>query len=305
MSERCIVRVKFTPAGAAAEVRRAVGGFLRYVQHRDLHPDSTPLAAAPKVAGLLKYVAYRDKASARAELFGPRGALGTQERKDFADFVARSIEGSQPQVFRNRVGSAMDRRRAVSRFVISPERAQGLDLEALTRAAIGRLESEMGVSELRWIAAIHRNTRHHHVHLVLAGMHQDSSGDFRRVDVSKPRLAAIKDAVSLEIERQRGDRAVSRLVTPSAASGIGGRGQFIELPALKLSVAGPALIRSLPSAPLARYRVGSRNPARHDRRSVSGGGAVLALRRAARNYRRRMERELEVEARRFGRERAA
>ena len=39
MNERCIVRVKFTPAGAGAEVRRAVGGFLRYVQHRDLHPD--------------------------------------------------------------------------------------------------------------------------------------------------------------------------------------------------------------------------------------------------------------------------
>jgi len=300
-SERCIVRVKFTPAGAGAEVRRAVGGFLRYVQHRDLHPDSTP-PAAPKVAGLLKYVAYRDKASARAELFGPQGTLGTQERKDFADFVARAIEGSQPQVFRTRDGRSMDRRRAVSRFVISPERAQGLDLEALTRAAVGRLESEMGVSDLRWIAAIHRNTRHHHVHLVLGGMHQDSTGSYRRVDVSKPRLAAIKEAVGLEIERQRGERAPSRSVTGPATSGFGGRG---ELPALKLSVAGPALIRALPAAPLGRYRAGSRNAERHDRRPASGGGAVLALQRAARRYRQRMAHELELEARQLGRERAA
>ena len=94
MSERCIVRVKFTPAGAGAEVRRAVGGFLRYVQHRDLHPDATPQRSAPKVTGLLKYVAYRDKASARAELFGPTGALGTQERKAFADFVALRYRAS-------------------------------------------------------------------------------------------------------------------------------------------------------------------------------------------------------------------
>ena len=297
-SERCIVRVAFTPAGAAADVRRAVGGFLRYVQHRDLHPDSTPPPVAPKVAGLLKYVAYRDKASARAELFGPRGALGTQERKEFANFIARSIEGSQPQVFRTREGRAMDRRRAVSRFVISPERAQGLDLEALTRAAVGRLESEMGVSDLRWIAAIHRNTRHHHVHLVLAGMHEDAAGGYRRVDLSKLRLAAMKQAVGLEIERQRGERVPSRSVTVPAASGFGGRA---EIPALKLSVARPALIRALPPAPLARYRIAKK----HDRLAPAAGSAILALRAVARRYQRRMEHELEVEARRLGRERAA
>ncbi len=305
MSERCIVRVKFTPAGATAEVRRAVGGFLRYVQHRDLHPDSTPPRPGPKVAGLLKYVAYRDKASARAELFGPRGTLGTQDRKEFADFVARSIEHSEPQVFRTRDGQMMDRRRAVSRFVISPERARGLDLAALTRAAVCGLESEMGVSDLRWIAAIHRNTRHHHVHLVLAGMHEDGKGSYRRVDLSKPRLAAMKQAVSHEIERQRGERAPSRLATERAAGGVWGRDPFVEHPALKLPVARPALIRALPLAPLARYSVASRSAKKQDRRPAPTGGAILALRAVARRYQRRMERELEIEARRLGRERAA
>jgi relaxase MobL-like protein len=300
VSERCIVRVKFTPAGAGAEVRRAVGGFLRYVQHRDVHPDSTPGRSAPKVTGLLKYVAYRDKASARAELFGPRGALGTEERKEFAEFVARSIEDSEPQIFRTRDGRTMDRRRAVSRFVISPERALGLDLEALTRATVGRLESEMGVSELRWIAAIHRNTRHHHVHLVLAGMHQDGNGDYRRVDLSKPRLSAMKQAVALEIERQRAERAPSRLATAAAASGLRGRDSN-QLPGLHLPVVRPALIRALPSAPLTRYRTGKK----HDRLAPAAGSAIFALRAVARRYQRRMEHELEVEARRLGRERAA
>ena len=51
MSERCIVRIKFTPAATGSEVRRAVGGFLRYVQHRDLHPDSKLARPNPQVAG--------------------------------------------------------------------------------------------------------------------------------------------------------------------------------------------------------------------------------------------------------------
>ena len=300
MSERCIVRVKFTPAGAGAEVRRAVGGFLRYVQHRDVHPDPTPVRAAPEVTGLLKYVAHRDKASARAELFGPRGAIGTQGRKEFADFVARSIEGSQPQIFRTRDGRTMDRRRAVSRFVISPERALGLDLEALTRAAVGRLESEMNVSDLPWIAAIHRNTGHHHVHLVLAGMHEDGNGSYRRVDLSKPRLSAMKVGVALEIERQRAERAPSRLASAAAASGVTGRDSH-QLPGLQLPVARPALIRALPLAPLAR----SRSAKKHDRLAPAAGSAIFALRAVARRYQRRMEHELELEARRLGRERAA
>ena len=127
MSERCIVRVKFTLADS--QVRRAVGGFLRYVQHRDLHPDPK---ADPRVGGLIKYVAYRDKAAGRAELFGSHCAQGTEGRKAFVNFVDRSIANSRPQVFRSREGQLLDRRRAVFRLIVSPERSQGLDLERLT-----------------------------------------------------------------------------------------------------------------------------------------------------------------------------
>lgn len=302
MSERCIVRVKFTPAGGASEVRRAVGGFLRYVQHRDLHADSATERSQREVAGMLKYVAYRDKASARAELFGPNGVVGTAERKDFAEFVARSIDQSRPQVFRTRDGREMERRRAVSRFVISPERAQGLDLERLTRAAVTRLESEMGLSSLRWIAAVHRNTRHHHVHLVLAGMHEESPGIHRRVDVNKPRLAAMKEAVALEIERQRGERVPTEPAMPRTASAVIG-GNTPKEPDLKPLVLAPALIRTPPmAAPAPPASRGDRSGLAPD----SGlPMSILRLRAAARRYQRQMQRDSESEALRMGWERVA
>jgi hypothetical protein len=300
MSDRCIVRIKFTPAGSANEMRRAVGGFLRYVQHRDLHPDSKTPRPTPEVSGLLKYVAYRDRASARAELFGPQGPLGSRERKEFAEFVTRSIAGSKPQPFRAKDGRLQDRRRAVSRLILSPERAEGLDLRALTQAAVGSLEKEMGVSRLRWIAAVHRNTAHHHVHLVLAGMHEDGEGGYRRVDVSKARLAAMKEAVALEIERQRGERTPSKSVGAPTASGA--RGRNSSQPALKLLVERPALIRTLPLTPVAQSSLATGGEGREPRRPAQAGGSIFALRAVARRYQRRMQRELEIDARRWGRE---
>ena len=302
MSERCIVRVKFTPAGSSSDVRRAVGGFLRYVQHRDLHPDSD--RPTPEVSGLLKYVAYRDRANTRAELFGPDGPLGSQERKDFAEFVARSIADSRPQPYETQDGRTLDRRRAVSRFVISPEHSQGIDLAALTKAAVRSLELERGADGLRWIAAIHRNTRHHHVHLVLAGMVADGAGGYRRVDVTKPRLAAMKQAVALEIERQRGERAPSQPARKPMASGASGRDRS-STPALKLLVAQPALIRALPPAPLTRFRVASSAGRRASWMRTSGPRSLLVLQAVARRYSRQMQREVESEARRLHWERAA
>jgi hypothetical protein len=304
MTERCIVRVKFTPAGSSSAVRRAVGGFLRYVQHRDLHPDSKPAGPTPEVSGLLKYVAYRDRANTRAELFGPGGPIGSRERKEFAEFVARSIAESRPQPYQTRHGQTLDRRRAVSRFVISPEHAQGLDLSALTKVAVARLESETGADGLRWIAAIHRNTRRHHVHLVLAGMVSDGAGGYRRVDVTKPRLAAMKQAVALEIERQRRERAPSQPVRKPSASEASGRDRS-STPALKLLVSQPALIRALPLAPLARFRVASSGGGPRSWRRTSAPSSLLALRAVARQYARQMQRDVEDEALRRNWERAA
>ena len=303
MTERCFVKVEFDPATSGGQVRRAVGGFLRYIQHRDLHSTSRPAHRTPDVAGLVKYVAYRDRASERAELFGADQSLGTQGRKDFVAFVTRSIEGSQPQMFRTRAGLEMDRRRAVSRFLISPDAAAGLDLQRLTRAAVGRLESDMGVNGLRWIAAIHRNTDHHHVHLVLAGMHEIASGRYRRVDISKPRLAAMKEAIGLEIERQRGERTPAGPLPKPIPTEVSDRDRT-STSTLELLPARPALFRKLPVGPPPRLHVPIQGHAGIWRRTPASR-SLLVLRAVARRYSRQMQRELELEARRHGKERAA
>ncbi len=294
MSERCFVKLEFDPATSGSHVRRAVGGFLRYIQHRDLHPATKAERPSPDVAGLVKYVAYRDQASSRAELFGPRGSLTTHGRKDFVGFVTRSMEGSEPQLFRTRAGVLMDRRRAVSRFLISPEAAPGLDLQLLARAAVSRLELEMGVSGLQWIAAVHRNTAHHHVHLVLAGMRLDAADDYHRVDISKHQLAAIKEAVGLEIERQRSERVLApRMVEapPTTAE------EEIVSPLVKAPPLPPARVQLLPLRPLGRVLVGARRPEVPAYQGSPHSASILALRAVARRYSRQMQHEVEREAR--------
>lgn len=274
MSDRVILAVRFTPAAAASQVRKAVGGFLRYVQHRDLHSTQPEGRPRPEVSGLLKYVAYRDRGSTRAELFGPSGTLGSEDRKAFASYVANALDKSNPQLFRGRDGELHDRRRAVYRLVISPECACGVDLRGLTIAAVSRLEQESGIHGLQWIAAIHRNTAHHHVHLVLAGMHQNASGAYRRIDLNKPRLLAMKEALAHEIERQRAERTPRRIPLPAAAA------------------SAPETIGRLSIAPYRISLVRTRQASRGER-PFSHQGSLIALRAVARRYQRRMERELE------------
>lgn len=278
MSERVILAVKFTPAGTGGQVGKAVGGFLRYVQHRDLHPTQPDGRSRPYVSGVLKYVAYRDRASSRAELFGPSGTLTSEDRKAFAAFVVDALEKSSPQLFRGSNGERRDRRRAVYRFVISPEHANGLDLRRLTNAAVGRLEQESGVTGLRWIAAIHRNTAHHHVHLVLAGMHQDSNVTYRRVDVTKQRLTAMKEALAIEIEHQRAERVPVKPLSYADEPNS-------HTPGIAAAHEAPPEIRLVPSAR------SPRTPRRLPHRPHHG--SLIMMRAVARRYQRRMERELE------------
>ena len=280
MTDRVILAVKFTPAGAASQVRRAVGGFLRYVQHRDLHRAQRDDRARPEVSGLLKYVAYRDRSSARAELFGPSGSLSTEDRKAFAAFVADALDRSTPQPFRGRDGQLHDRRRAVYRLVISPERAVGLDLRRLTDAAVRQLEADSGITGVRWIAAVHRNTAHPHVHLVIAGMHFDGS-TYRRVEITKRRLSAMKEAVGNEITRQRSPQTRTKPGMP------------VTTPARPLQTPCPLEIRSIASL---------RRPAHQ---GLAYHRSLMALRAVARSYRHQVERDAREEARRRGWEMAA
>src|SRR5207237_7589624 len=82
---------------------------------------------------------------------------------------------------------------------------------------------------------------------VVAGMRRADAG-FMRVDVTRSRLAAMKAALGIEIERQRGDH-MRALVTPQPnASDLRGRNSIH--PVLKRPVTGPVLIRILPLAPM-------------------------------------------------------
>jgi hypothetical protein len=87
-------------------------------------------------------------------------------------------------------------------MVLSPERADGLDLKALTRAAMNQLGHEAGGTP-PWIAAIHRNTKHPHVHMVMAARRELEPGHFRNVVISPARLSHMKLAITNELSLQR------------------------------------------------------------------------------------------------------
>lgn len=193
-SERCILRIQYT--GVGSSVRKQVSGFMKYIEHRDQHRDD------PKVAGILKYIAHRDEAVTRGDMFGPQGPVGKNERRRLVAFVAQSVKGTKPQLYRNREGKLVDVRRSVNRLVLSPEFAEGLDLKQVTRAALAQLEQDCGGLG-PWIAAEHRNTAHRHVHIVLAARRQVAPGQYRSVRITRERLERMKQAMHREIEQQR------------------------------------------------------------------------------------------------------
>jgi len=88
-------------------------------------------------------------------------------------------------------------------MVLSPEHAKGLDLKALTRAAMDQLGRDSGGTP-PWIAAIHRNTGHPHVHVVMADRRELVPGHFRTVVINPARLSRMKLAINDELSLQRG-----------------------------------------------------------------------------------------------------
>ena len=187
MAPGAILSVKYLAAPNAVAARRAVGGFIRYVQFRDQHQD-----VARTTSRLLGYVGHRDQASRRGELFDHRGQAGDLERKALVGHVRRSLQdlgpGARPQ-------------RVVYRFVLSPADARNLDLRELARATMRGLERDAGPLP-PWVAAVHRNTQHPHVHIVLAARREVSKDCFRTLVITKPRLARMKEALGHEKSRQ-------------------------------------------------------------------------------------------------------
>ena len=219
--DRCILSVKYVQAGAA----KGIGAFLRYVQFRDQHQDQ---ARDRALAGLTRYIAHRDRSAPGGRLFGPQGNCGDLDRRALLAHISRSLRddqgGRQP--------------RAAYRMVLSPEHAVGLDLKALTRAAMEQLGRDAG-GATPWIAAIHRNTAHPHVHIVMAARREVAPGRFRGIVVSKPRLARMKLAIGRELARERGGRPIGRELsglTGASRNGAVGRRRHPRAAHMKLSL---------------------------------------------------------------------
>ena len=291
-SQRSILAVRYTPVSVAGGVRKAVGGFVRYVQHRDQHLE--PDTARP-VDAYVRYMAHRDRTSPGGRVFAKDDEL---DRRRFVDYITRSTQGLQPKWVVTRDGKRVDQQRAVYTFILSPEDWRGLDLRSLARTAMQQLEVDTAPSGIGpWFAAEHRNTAHHHVHIVLAARREVAPGRYSTLVVTRARLQRMKDAIALDIERtrdlERGSR--SEKTTP------------------------PQRSDSQPSTPIVRFE----HPARRRRRWIGDGvvwnrvirprfirrpshhpvsSTLRHLRAVARSYQRRMDWELERELAHHNRE---
>ena len=262
MAPRAILSVKDLAAPNAAAARRAVGGFLRYVQYRDHHND-----IADRTSRLVGYVGHRDHAARRGELFDRFGRAGDLERKALVAHVRRSLRDVQP-------GTRPER--AVYRFVLSPADARSLDLRQLVRATMRGLEGDADPLP-PWVAAVHRNTQHPHVHIVLAARREVSRDRFRTLIITRPRLARMKESLRLEMTRQL------------ERSPVRNQDRGRDLHALVRIDGEPGLTASRLDTRLRPHR-----PHRFEQLVEFANG----LRRAARKYQREMERQLEEERRR-------
>ncbi len=216
-SARSVLALKYTPVSVAGGVRKAVGGFLRYVQFRDQH-------AEPEVGGLdayMRYIAHRDRTSPSGRVFGINENHVEVDRRRLVAYVLRSTKGLAPKWVEDRSGKLRDHQRAVYTFVLSPEDWRGLDLRRLARAAMQQLETDAGTGGIGpWFAAEHRNTAHHHVHIVLAARRELEPGNFSTLLITRSRLQKMKEAIGREISEAAtfsAGRAGSDAAPPSFA----------------------------------------------------------------------------------------
>ena len=85
------------------------------------------------------------------------------------------------------------------KIIISPERGNELDLEQFTKDLLAAIEKDLGL-RLEWAACVHKNTEHHHVHLVIRGI--DKNGE----EVKLPR-----DYVKQGIRQRAQELATAKL----------------------------------------------------------------------------------------------
>src|SRR5712691_328903 len=270
------------PVSVAGGVRKAVGGRRIIKKFSDQSPQPEREGG---LDAFVRYVAHRDRSSPGGRIFGADGSLTTADRRRLVDYVARSTKGLEPKWVKTRDGKLEDRQRAVYQLVISPDDWRGLDLRRITRSAMKQLENDAGPGGLGpWFAAEHRNTKHHHVQIVLAARRELAPGRFSTLIINRARLQRMKEAVWAEIERQR----QSERERPGAA-----RARAIPSPMQEPDI-NQHLVSGWRWVPAVAAK-----PRSHSRRHVGSRGrfvsTLLHLRAVAQRYRRQMEHELERE----------
>jgi type IV secretory pathway VirD2 relaxase len=56
------------------------------------------------------------------------------------------------------------------KFILSPEFGDRIDLKRLTRDLMDQVKNDLGGGPLEWVAVVHYNTEHPHVHVALRGI---------------------------------------------------------------------------------------------------------------------------------------
>jgi type IV secretory pathway VirD2 relaxase len=109
------------------------------------------------------------------------------------------------------------------KIIISPEFGDRVDLTRLTRDMMARVERDLG-TPLEWVAVVHHNTEHPHVHVALRGVGQDRRTIRLNRDYLKQGIRSIAEDLDAA-EAERGeirekrytslDQAISRSSQPS------------------------------------------------------------------------------------------
>ncbi len=141
---------------------------------------------------IVKHTYTRDRGAARAAVryyqLRPRGQ-GEEPRSIFTKdgTISRADAGRMMREHQN--GNFL-----VHRITLSPsDRERPEDLRDMTRYVLAELEHEKGQT-LHWFAVEHKNTSHHHVHVMIAGTgERESDGATRSVKLTKEDYAAMRE----------------------------------------------------------------------------------------------------------------
>ncbi len=140
----------------------------------------------------MKHTYTRDRGAARAAVryyqLRPRGQ-GEEPRSIFTKDGTISRADADRMLREHQNGNFL-----VHRITLSPsDRERPEDLRDMTRYVLAELEHEKG-QRLHWIAVEHRNTSHHHVHVMIAGTgERESDGATRGVKLTKEDYASMRE----------------------------------------------------------------------------------------------------------------